>query len=209
MPSILPRPSKSVRSGAIALLVALAPASLLGGCDRQSGETAQPPAAGGATGQSDGSPGPDGRLDASARGTPMPEAILTEPGGGTLRLTDLKGRPVLVNLWATWCAPCVTEMPMLDDLAGRYGDRLRVLTVSQDLQGAEVVEPFFEQKAFTHLEPWLDPENALGFHYRTGLLPTTVLYDAQGREVWRVIGDHDWSSPRTDSMLVETLEAGS
>ena len=137
----------------------------------------------------------------------MPDFVLTDPAGKRLTSVELKGKPVLINLWATWCGPCVLEMPMLDQLAESDGERLRVLTVSQDITGADKVVPFFAARKFTHLEPWLDPENVLGIHYATGILPTTVLYDAQGREVWRMIGGHDWAGPRTAAMLGETLGA--
>ena len=97
----------------------------------------------------------------------------------------------------------------LDSLAGDgpngSGGKLRVLTISQDITGAEKVTPFFAKNSYKHLEPWLDPDNRLSIHYATGILPTTVLYDAQGREVWRMIGGHDWSGPRTAAMLGETL----
>ena len=147
----------------------------------------------------------NGTLDISKRGTPLPDFSFADPSGRTLRMSDLKGTPTLVNLWATWCGPCVLEMPMLDALADKYPGKLRVVAVSQDMQGAAKVGPFFAGHSFKHLEPWLDPDNNLGFHYNTGLLPTTVLYDADGKEVWRMIGAHDWSSARTDAMLAETL----
>ena len=80
-----------------------------------------------------------------------------------------------------------------DALAGEYDGRLRVLTVSQDMQGAAVVEPFFATGGYARLEPWMDPDNELGFTLGGGVMPTTVLYDAAGEEVWRVQGDYDWS----------------
>lgn len=83
---------------------------------------------------------------------------------------------------------------MLDDLAAELGGDVRVLTISQDLRGAEKVVPFFAQGGFANLEPWLDPDNGFGFAIESGILPTTVLYDASGREVWRVVGEYDWSS---------------
>ena len=187
---------------------ALAALLAAGGCDRQTAGGAQPqpeqtqPAASPASG---GETPFNGRLDIASRGSRMPEATLADPAGKRLRLADLRGRPVLINLWATWCGPCVHEMPMLDTLAREQGSRLKVLTVSQDIQGAEKVAPFFANRSFAHLEPWLDPENDLSIHYGTGILPTTVLYDAQGREVWRMIGGHDWSGPRTAAMLADTL----
>ena len=78
----------------------------------------------------------------------MPAANVTDPQGRVLNLGALQGTPVLINLWATWCAPCVKEMPLLDELASEYEGRLRVLTVSQDMQGAEKVEPFFAANTF-------------------------------------------------------------
>ena len=107
----------------------------------------------------------------------MPAVNLSNPDGRTLNLGALQGTPVLLNLWATWCAPCVKEMPLLDDLASEYDGRLRVVTASQDMQGAEKVAPFFAEKGYARLEPWMDPENELSFAIGGGVMPTTVLYD--------------------------------
>jgi thiol-disulfide isomerase/thioredoxin len=152
----------------------------------------------------------NGTLDISSRGSRMPSFVLTDPAGRRLASDDLAGRPVLINLWATWCGPCVLEMPMLDALARDDGKRLKVVTVSQDIvtpdnDGSAKVKAFFAKRKFARLEPWLDPDNTLSQHFRTGILPTTVLYDANGREVWRMIGGHDWSGPRTAAMLADTL----
>ena len=75
---------------------------------------------------------------------------------------------MLVNLWATWCAPCVTEMPLLDELAGELGDSVAVLTVSEDIQGAEKVVPFFAERKFANLPQWIDTENALAVAFGGG-----------------------------------------
>ena len=181
--------------------IALAAALFAGGCDRQTAEPAQPAATQGA-GESTQKTF-NGTLSIENRGARMPDFALSDPAGNKLTSAGLKGKPVLINLWATWCGPCVLEMPMLDQLAA--GGKLRVVTVSQDLQGAAKVVPFFASHKFAHLEPWLDPDNTLGDHYATGVLPTTVLYDAQGREVWRMIGGHDWAGPRTTAMLADTV----
>ncbi len=144
-------------------------------------------------------------MDIANRGAAMPDFTFSDPSGAKLRTLDLKGKPVLINMWATWCGPCVLEMPMLDTLAAKHKDTLRVLTVSQDAGGADKVAKFYAARKFVHLEPWLDPDNNLSFHYNTGVLPTTVLYDANGREVWRIVGAHDWLGPRTDAMLIQTI----
>ncbi|MBB4612932.1 TlpA family protein disulfide reductase [Novosphingobium taihuense] len=192
----------SVRSLKVLMLV---PALAVAGCDRQAPSDSQPQSSAAPT-ESAAKGEFNGTLDIANRGKDMPDFTVTDPSGKSLKLHDLKGTPVLVNLWATWCGPCVLEMPMLDKLAADNAGKLRVLTVSQDIEGGAKVAPFYAEKKFAKLEPWLDTENNLGFFYETGMLPTTVLYDAQGKEVWRMIGAHDWSGPRTAAMLAETLE---
>lgn len=140
-------------------------------------------------------------VDRSKRGSQLPDFTLSDPAGKQLRLADLKGKPVLINLWATWCAPCVAELPMLDALA--KSGAVRVVTVSQDMGEPDKVADFLAQRGARALEPWLDPRNDLSFHYATGTLPTTIYYDPQGREVWRFIGGHDWSNAETRTMLSE------
>ncbi|WP_338642869.1 TlpA disulfide reductase family protein [Novosphingobium olei] len=200
-------PLISLRSPALLLL----PLTLgIAGCDRQSPTATQPSSAPTgaetAANASQGSKGEfNGTLDIANRGAAMPDFAFQDTAGKTLRSADLKSKPVLINLWATWCGPCVLEMPMLDSLAAAHAGKLRVVTISQDMGQPEKVKALFEQKKFAHLEPWLDPENQLGFHYNTGLLPTSVLYDAKGREVWRMIGAHDWSGARTRALLADTL----
>tara|TARA_R110000824_G_scaffold50894_5_gene141879 strand:- start:1360 stop:2016 length:657 start_codon:yes stop_codon:yes gene_type:complete len=149
-----------------------------------------------------------GKLDISLRGTAMVDTPFQDPEGSTVRLSNFIGKPVLVNIWATWCAPCIVEMPMLDKLAVREKGRLKVLVVSQDIQGAEKVVPFFERGGYEELEPYVDPENGLSFGFGSGLMPTTVLYDAQGKEVWRVIGAMDWDGAKAAALLEETLAEG-
>jgi thiol-disulfide isomerase/thioredoxin len=147
-----------------------------------------------------------GEIDRSFAGTAMPQVTLTHVDGKTLELTSLRGEPLLVNLWATWCAPCVVEMPMLDNLAGEMGDELRVLTVSQDLTGAKAVTPFFAQREFANLEPWLDTANAMDAALENGgVLPFTILYNANGREVLRVVGGYEWDSEEAQAQIKEAL----
>jgi thiol-disulfide isomerase/thioredoxin len=185
------------------LPLTLALAFAVGGCDRESAETAQPQENSGAAKDSELS----GTLDRTHAGAALPAVTVTDPDGTTLELASLAGTPVLLNLWATWCAPCVTEMPMLDALAGANPGKLRVITVSQDLKGAEEVAPFFAEKKFAHLQPWLDPETNLStaFADNGGVLPTTVLYGADGKELWRVVGGYDWSSAAAKALVAEAL----
>lgn len=187
-------------------MVPLLVAGLLAGCDKQTPGDTQPQSAASAPAAPAEAPSPpNGSLDISNRGAAMPDFTFSDPSGKKIRLLDLKGKPLLINLWATWCGPCKLEMPALDALSGAKAGKLTVLTISQDLDQAAAVDAFFKDRKLTHLAPWLDPENALSQHYNTGVLPTTVLYDAQGKEVWRMIGSHDWAGPRTDAMLADTL----
>ena len=151
---------------------------------------------------------PTSRLDRSRAGEAAPATAFEDPDGAPASLADFRGRPLLVNLWATWCAPCVAEMPTLDALAAREGDRLRVLTVSQDLDGRDKVEAFFARQGYRNLETWLDPQMALMEALKVDTLPTTILYDSEGREVWRVVGMEDWESGRAALRLKEALSPG-
>lgn len=182
-------------------LAILGLAFTIGGCDRESAGEAQPAA----ESKPKPMPGLPGEIDRGHAGSHAPTMNFMDPERNILELRKLKGTPTLINLWATWCAPCVTEMPLLDQLAEDYRSKLRVVTLSQDMQGAKKVTPFFANRSFRHLEPWLDPENALAFHYGGGTLPLTVYYDAEGREVWRIAGEYDWSSKEAKALIEEGL----
>ncbi|MBB3033340.1 TlpA family protein disulfide reductase [Alteriqipengyuania lutimaris] len=147
-----------------------------------------------------------GEIDRSFAGELMPAANLVNPADEVLNLGALQGRPVLVNLWATWCAPCVKEMPLLDELAADYGGALNVVTVSQDMEGPAKVAAFFEENGLENLPQWIDPQLALGEAIGASTLPTTVLYDRQGQEVWRVTGDYDWASEEARAAIEEVVE---
>lgn len=181
-------------------LIALLPIlALVAGCDRQSGDAPQPaPSQSVAPAEGEAA----GTLDISKRGTEMPADKFLTPDGKPTTLADFKGKPVLVNLWATWCGPCVAEMPTLDDLAARTAGKLQVLVVSQDMAKVDVM-PFFTKGGFKALKPYRDPEAGLGFAFNSGMLPTTVLYDAGGKEVWRVVGAMDWDGPRANTLLAD------
>lgn len=175
---------------------ALAAAVLLAGCDRQSAAPPQPQAS--ARG---GAKEAVGTIDRTRAGQPIPAMVLTDPAGNTLDLAGLKGKPVLVNLWATWCAPCVAELPTLEKLAA--GGKVRVITVSQDMGDTAKVTDFLKSRGGPTLEPWLDPKGDLAFKYGAGTLPTTLLYDSAGREVWRFAGGNDWAGAEAGKLIAE------
>lgn len=136
-------------------------------------------------------------------GKPVPDVAFTNKDGAEMRLSDFAGRPVLVNLWATWCAPCITEMPALDRLSARLGEVAVVLPISQDFKGAEDVMPFWTKGGFTAMTPYLDPENEWLVAYpEAASLPTTILFDADGKEVWRVMGPADWADEEVADLVL-------
>lgn len=176
-------------------------------CDSEAGDVAQETAANDTSSAAAPPPQLPGQLVGAFAGTPLPDLTLVDPDGNELALAALD-QPVLVNLWATWCVPCRVEMPALDALAGEMEGELRVLTISQDVRGAEVVVPFFQQQGFERLEPWLDPTNDLGATFSDGgLLPMTILFDAQGKELLRVAGDYEWDSEQAIAQLREAIAA--
>ena len=180
---------------------------LLAGCDRQKpdgpqGGGAPSDWAGPRLGQGESA----GRLDRSHAGTLAPASAFENPEGGPTTLADFQGKPLLVNLWATWCAPCIAEMPTLDALAARE-DKLQVLVVSQDLDGQDKVDAFFAERNFSTLQPHVDPQLGLMTALGVDTLPTTILYDAEGREVWRMTGIEDWQGARAAELIAEARPA--
>lgn len=138
------------------------------------------------------------------RGRPAPAAAFTGADGRDVSLSDYAGRPLLVNLWATWCAPCKAEMPTLDALAQLEEGRVSVIAVSQDLQGRKPVNAFFTAAQIGNLEPFTDRDNALlSAIGGNPALPVTILYDADGKEVWRVIGGLEWDDAEVSKLLAE------
>ncbi len=186
------------RPAASALLAATI--VLLVGCDRQ--KPAEPQASA-AAGPVASQAAPRYRIDRSGAGTPLPAAALTARGGERATLSALSGKPVLVNLWATWCAPCVEELPTLNRLASEMVGRGHVIALSQDLNQDPVpVHAFLDERGWSEIESWHDPENAVGLAFG-GQLPTTILFGADGREVLRVIGPMDWYGAEAAALLRE------
>jgi thiol-disulfide isomerase/thioredoxin len=206
----------ALESDPLRLVIALLPGLLiglaLGGCDRQKAAAPQggaPQTANAAAGAqaNEAAPHaeayPTGRLDRSHAGTPAPDITFEDGDGRPVRLSVFRGRPMLVNLWATWCGPCVVEMPSLDALAAREGGNVEILAISQDLEGRQKVSDFFQAHPVRRLEPYLDSQMRLMGALRLEELPTTILYDADGAEVWRITGMADWQGERAARLIAE------
>ncbi|MFN3233502.1 MAG: TlpA family protein disulfide reductase [Alphaproteobacteria bacterium] len=135
-----------------------------------------------------------------------PDVTFENDVGSTLRLADFEGRVILLNLWATWCGPCVHEMPSLDRLqAQRGGKDFIVIALSSDRGEARAVDPFFEETGLTELQKFYDPMNEMGRALGVRGLPTTLLIDAQGREVGRLEGPAEWDSEEALALIDAVL----
>ncbi|WP_331895675.1 TlpA disulfide reductase family protein [Magnetovibrio sp.] len=123
-----------------------------------------------------------------------------------ITIASLKGRGVVLNFWATWCAPCVREMPALDRLAAALKDQgVDVIAVSEDRKALKKVPPFFEANAIANLDVYYDLKGQLSRKVGVEGLPTTVLIDAEGQLVGRVLGVLEWDAPQTVNYLAQTL----
>ena len=142
-------------------------------------------------------------LERDKAGQGLPDVELNDADDEPARLADAKGKPVLVNIWATWCAPCVKELPTLQALAAKSGAP-RVIAVSQDMAPRGSVDAFLDRNKLADLEVWHDSKMELSGATGAQILPTTILYDAGGREVWRYVGDLDWTGEEAAKLLADT-----
>jgi thiol-disulfide isomerase/thioredoxin len=141
--------------------------------------------------------------DTSQKGKAIPAVEIRNADGQPAKLSDLRGKPLLVNFWATWCVPCIKELPTLDALAARDAGKLQVVLVNQDQEGPRVVTPFLQKHPLKNSKPWIDTANALMTPLKVASLPTTILYDANGKEVLRVSRDMDWTGPEAKALLAQ------
>ena len=139
---------------------------------------------------------------------PAPALGFAGRDGRRLRLADFRGHFLLVNLWATWCGPCVREMPSLDRLQALLGDRLSVLAISEDRGAGQAVEPFLAKLGLRRLQVYLDPENAAQPAFAVRGLPTSFLVDRDGRILGSLEGGTDWDAPAMVARLERYLKQG-
>jgi thiol-disulfide isomerase/thioredoxin len=127
--------------------------------------------------------------------TDLPEAKFNDASGKAITLADFRGKVVLLNLWATWCAPCRKEMPDLDALQMELGsDRFEVVAVSVDRGSPEKSRKFLDEIKSKALKLYHDPSAQLGFTLKTIGMPSTLLIDPEGRELGRLVGPAEWAS---------------
>lgn len=136
-----------------------------------------------------------GEFIPAAEPRPAPTQAFQDGGGREVTLADFRGKLLVVNLWATWCAPCIKEMPSLDRLRQKLaGTDAMVLALSSDRGGARQVEPFLKKHDVEGLGIWVDPTGTLPRAFGARGLPTTILIGRDGNEIGRMEGEAEWDS---------------
>ena len=140
---------------------------------------------------------------------PAPQTPFLAGNGAEVKLGDFQGRVLLVNFWATWCAPCIRELPSLDRLQLKLGgEGLLVLAISQDRGGAEIARPFLEKLGIHRLGLFLDSKMRLGRALGIRALPWSLLIDREGRIVGELPGYAEWDSDEGIALIRHYLEQG-
>jgi thiol-disulfide isomerase/thioredoxin len=139
----------------------------------------------------------------------LPAVAFTDQDGKALTLADFKGKLVVLDVWATWCAPCRKEFPRLDRLqAAMGGNDLQVVAVSVDLGGKKPVDKFYQDMQISALAQYLDPTGNIAKTLGLRGLPTTLLIDRNGFEVGRIEGEAAWDGAEVKALLQTLLAQG-
>jgi thiol-disulfide isomerase/thioredoxin len=137
---------------------------------------------------------------------PAPELTFLDAQGNEVSLADFRGKVVILNLWATWCAPCRREMPSLDRLQAAHGDDgLQVLPLSLDRGEIDKIETFYDEVGLPNLGIYHDPQAAAGRAFGAYGLPTTIVIDREGREIGRLLGPAEWDSEEALALVQAVL----
>ncbi|MBT8373411.1 MAG: TlpA family protein disulfide reductase [Deltaproteobacteria bacterium] len=129
-----------------------------------------------------------------AKGVPAPDFTLPDIIGKMVSLTDYKGKVVFLNIWATWCPPCVEEMPSMEKLQQELKDEnFKILAVSVDVSGAKAVIPFVKKHKLS-FSILTDTKGAIKSLYQTTRVPESFIIDKNGIIVEKIIGPRDWAA---------------
>jgi peroxiredoxin len=139
---------------------------------------------------------------------PAPEFVLPNPQGQVVRLSQLKGKVVMLNVWTTWCPPCRKEMPTMETLHRRFkGTDFVMLAASQDVDGNSTVLPYMQEHGFT-FPIVLDVNGEIGRKYGVTGYPETFIIDRQGHIVHHHVGFNDWALPAVEASLRRLMDLG-
>ena len=138
------------------------------------------------------------------------EESFTDADGGTYQLSGFAGKYTLVNFWATWCAPCRKEMPMLSELQAEFGgEDFEVVAIATGRNTLAGIYKFFEEISVDNLTVYLDPKQALARDMAVLGLPITLILDPSGKEIARMRGDAEWNSESAKAIIRALLEDAS
>lgn len=138
---------------------------------------------------------------------PFKDFTFLNAKGEEERLSDYQGKVILVNFWATWCGPCKKEMPSLDRLQGELGgEDFVVLAIGQDLQGMEKVKSFFENRKIRNLAALNDKTVKSGRSAGVFGLPASILLNAEGDEIGRLVGPAEWDTPEAKALINHVID---
>lgn len=138
---------------------------------------------------------------------PVPAFTINDLEGKELTLDAFKGKVVVLNLWATWCVPCIKEMPSLERLSTKMKDKgVAVMSVSQDRGGMKQVGPFLEKHGLKNLPIYLDPKGGVLKAIAGRGLPTTLVIDKEGREIGRLEGDAEWDGEHAIAIIEHAMK---
>lgn len=137
---------------------------------------------------------------------PAPQASFVA-NGENLFVSSFKGKVVLVNFWATWCAPCLKELPSLDALQGEFdGSQFEVVAIAADPKGPAVAEEFLEKLEIKNLNLYADPRLRLASSIGgANVLPVSILYGPDSMEIGRLVGEADWTSPEAKALIESAI----
>jgi thiol-disulfide isomerase/thioredoxin len=146
------------------------------------------------------------RLTTMEAPPPLPTRTLQDASGAEITLADFRGKVMVVNLWATWCAPCVEEMPTLGALQRRFGDRIQVIPISADSEAdREKAKTQLADLSDNTLPFYIDISRGVLFDAQAPGMPVTIIYDANGNEVARLAGGADWGSDEAAAVIEAVL----
>ncbi len=146
------------------------------------------------------------KMSSIGEGIPAPDFTFPGLDGKNTSLSDYKGKVVLVNIWATWCPPCVYEMPSMQKLYNEFnGKNFEILAVSIDAAGVDAVAPFMKKHKLS-FPALMDPKGTIKSMYRVTGIPESFIIDKQGVLVGKIIGPRDWATQEVFGFFQDLIQ---